>query len=326
MDQLNPPEDVSEFLAAPRTLLAVEQLLERAAFEGGFVLAGADGAGKASLAFLLAATILSGGRALGECKSEVRALVSAGSHPDLRTLRRTENEKTGKLRAEIDVEQARQTISHLHKTSASGRSVIIVDLADDLGRAAANSLLKVLEEPPRGACLFLLSRSPSRLLPTLTSRCRTIQLRAVEEEPLAQWLRGKTDLSQDAALTIARDAGGAPGRALRLAMGEGEEAIAMAESFLRAVEGRQDLLAASRKFAAKGAEATAAEAREIILTRLRRRLSDTATPIEERHRQLSAYDEAQALLSKQGTADTTQTFFMAGMKVRDALKGARHVR
>ena len=326
MDALPPSEDATSFLAAPRTLLAVGQLLEREAFEGGFVLSGADGAGKATLAFLLAATILSGGRSLGACHDKVRSLISAGSHPDLRVLRRAENEKTGKLRAEIDVDQARKVIAQLHQTSSTGRSVIIVDLADELGRSAANSLLKVLEEPPKGACLFLLSRSPSRLLPTLTSRCRTIALRPVEDGPLARWLETKTELGAEEALATARDAGGAPGRALRLAFGEGQEAASMADSFLRAVEGRQDLLSASRKFSAKGAELVAAEAREIILTRLRRRLTNEAGGAAGLGLNLAAYDAAQTLFDRQGTADAAQTMFVAGLKMREALKGGRHVR
>lgn len=327
MDTLPPPEEATDFLAAPPTRLAVEQLLAKEAFEGGFIISGAQGAGKATLAFTLAATILSGGKSLGEADPKVRSLIAAGSHPDVVVLRRTENEKTGKLRSEIDVEAARKVIGRLHQTSTTGHSIVIVDLADELGRSASNSLLKILEEPPKGAALFLLSRSPSRLLPTLTSRCRKIALRAVEDEPLADWLIQKADCSRDEALTFARDAGGAPGRALRLALGEGKDASDMADSFLRAVHGRGDLLAASRKFSGKNAELVAEEAREIVLTRLRRALTEDDLSRTELARRLAAYDKARALFAEAGTADPAQTALVAGMSIRDALSGkATHVR
>lgn len=327
METLPPPEEASDFLASPRTLLQIEQFLGRGAMEGGFVLAGGDGVGKATLAFLLAATVLSGGQKLGAADPKVRSLIAAGAHPDLAVMRRQENEKTGKLRQEIDVDQARKVIAKLHQTSASGRSVVIVDIADELNRNAANSLLKVLEEPPKGAVLFLLSRSPSRLLPTLTSRCRKISLHAVEEDALATWLSQRTGSSMDEARALARDAEGAPGRALRLALGEGQEATSVADSFLRAVEGRQDLLAASRKFAGKGQELIAEEARGIVLARLRRRLTEDGIENSERGRRIDAYDQARALFSYIGTADPAQTALVAGLRIRDAMAGkTTHVR
>lgn len=321
MDSLPPPEAATDFLAAPATRLAVEQLLARRAFEGGFILTGADGAGKATLAFMLAATILSGGSTLGETDPRTRSLIAAGSHPDVKVLRRTENEKTGKLRAEIDVEAARGVIERLHQTSVTGRSVVIVDLADELGRSASNSLLKILEEPPRGACLLLLSRSPSRLLPTLVSRCRRIALYPVATEPLAMWTAQRTGCSLADARTFAADSGGAPGRALRLAAGEGQEAVAMAEEWMRAVHGKADLLTASRRFAARNAERAAEEARDIILARLRRALTVDGLSREELARRLQAHDGARAMFAQAGTADPAQTAFVAGLAIRDALAG-----
>lgn len=321
MESLLPPEETSDFLAAPRTRLEVEKLLDRGAFEGGFVLSGPDGVGKATLAYLIAATILSGGARLGEVDPKVRSLIVAGAHPDLKVLRRTENEKTGKLRAEIDVEAARGVIAKLHQTSSSGRSVVIVDLADEMGRSASNSLLKILEEPPKGAALLLLSRAPSRLLPTIKSRCRKIALLPVEEEPLAMWLAQKTGCSVDDAKGFARDAGGAPGRALRMALGEGKDAASIAESFLRAAHGKADILNASRKFSGKNAELVAEEAREIVLSRLRRALTDEDLDRQDLARRLDAYDRARALFAEAGTADPAQTAYMAGLAIRDALAG-----
>ncbi|MEM0928698.1 MAG: hypothetical protein AAGI89_05330 [Pseudomonadota bacterium] len=321
MDHLPPPELASDFLAAPSTLLSVEKLLARDAMEGGFVFIGPEAQGKATLAFMLAATLLSGGRHLGESDDKVRSLIASGAHPDLHVLRRTENEKTGKLRDEIDVTSARKVIEGLHKTSISGRMVVIVDLADELRREAANSLLKILEEPPKGTALFLLSRSTSRLLPTLTSRCRRLVLSPVAEAPLSAWLQTKTELAPDEAAQYASVSGGAPGRALRLALGEGDEAMAIAESWLRAVHGKGDLLTVSRKFVGKAAEGTREEATSLIIARLRKGLLADDLEREIMAQRLAAYEAAQQTFGAQGTADPAQTAYMAGLAVRDALRG-----
>ncbi|MEO1041595.1 MAG: hypothetical protein AAFX52_04830 [Pseudomonadota bacterium] len=323
MTQLPPPDTATEFLAAPSTLLSVERYLERDAMEGGFVLVGPQAQGKATLAYMLAATLLSGGRRLGESDDKVRSLITAGAHPDLHVLERTENEKTGKLRDEIDVAAARKVIEGLHKTSISGRMVVIVDLADELRREAANSLLKILEEPPKGAVLLLLSQSTSRLLPTLTSRCRRLVLSRVAEEPLAAWLRTKTELSQEEATQIAAASGGAPGHALRLALGEGQEALAIADRWLRAVLGKDDLVAVSREFSGKAAEDKRAEATDLILGRLRKGAMANDLTSDVMASRIAAYEAAQQTFAAQGTADPAQTAYIAGLAVRDALhKGA----
>ena len=57
-----------------------------------------------------------------------------------------------------------------------GRRIAIIDAADDMNPAAANALLKVLEEPPAGAVILLVAHQPAGLLPTIRSRCRTLRL------------------------------------------------------------------------------------------------------------------------------------------------------
>jgi DNA polymerase-3 subunit delta' len=326
MDAPTPPEEAQDFLAHPASRLAVEQLLERDAMSGGFVISGPEGIGKASLAFLLAGTLLSGGRTLGETKPSVRSLIASGSHPDLVTVRRQENEKTGKLRQEIGVDQIRAANHRLQQASITGRRAVIIDLADELGREAANAFLKNLEEPPKGTAVFLLSKSPSQLLPTLTSRCRRISLKPVPEEPLAEWLAARAELSEEEAKRLAEAAEGRPGRALKLALSEGEDAAKIAESFLRAAAGKADLHTAARKFSGKGAELQAEEAREIVLTHLRRALSAPGMDPAERGRRLKAYEEARRTFRQAGTADVTQTAMIAGMRIRDAMRGAGHAR
>ncbi len=65
----------------------------------------------------------------------------------------------------------------LHLTPGEGGwRVVIVDAAEEMNINAANAVLKVLEEPPRQALLLLVTHAPGRLLPTIRSRCRLLNL------------------------------------------------------------------------------------------------------------------------------------------------------
>jgi DNA polymerase-3 subunit delta' len=101
-------------------------------------------------------------------------------------LERTINEKTGKLRQDIQVDDVRRTVTFFGSTPAEGGwRVVIVDSVDELNREGANALLKVLEEPPRRAALLLVNHSAARVLPTIRSRCRTLALRPLSATDVA---------------------------------------------------------------------------------------------------------------------------------------------
>jgi DNA polymerase-3 subunit delta' len=319
------PEETEDLLLHPDSRASAEQLLERGALTGGLIVAGPQGIGKASLAFALAATILSGRDQIGDEDRAVRHLIASGAHPDLVVVHRQPHEKTGKLRQEIGVDQIREANRRLQQVSTTGRRAVIVDLADDLGTAAGNAFLKNLEEPPAGTAIFLLSNSPSQLLPTLTSRCRKLVLKPVPTDMLGEWLGRHAGLGSKEAAEIADAADGRPGKALQLADADMGEAARLADSFLKAVAGKSDLLNAARKFAAKDAELQAEEARELILTRLRKALTANGLDLTERGRRLLAYEEARRTFRQAGTADVTQTALIAGMRIRDAM-GMKHVR
>jgi len=97
--------------------------------------------------------------------------IAAQAQPDLLLLERTINEKTGKLRQDIAVDDVRKTISFFGSTAGSGGwRIAIVDAVDELNEHGANALLKILEEPPRKALLLLVSHSPASVLPTIRQR------------------------------------------------------------------------------------------------------------------------------------------------------------
>lgn len=227
----------------------------------GWIIAGPKGAGKATLAYRIARALLSPDSLSSldslDLPTEAQAfkLVAAGAHPDLFVAERAWNEKTSKFQSEITVETIRALTSFMNRTPAfGGYRVAIIDIADDLNRNAANALLKALEEPPENALLLLLSEAPGRLIATIRSRCRRIDLRSVGDETIMNWLVETGAASRKDAKKIAANAGGRPGYALRLAAGEGAEAIALAEEFLRVASGKADIAKITRALTGKNTD------------------------------------------------------------------------
>jgi len=98
-----------------------------------------------------------------------------------------------------------------------GRRVVIVDAADDMNVQAANALLKQLEEPPKRATLLLISHQPSRLLPTIRSRCRELRFAPLGADDLQTALaQAMPDDPMDHA-ALAALTSGSVGEAIRIA-------------------------------------------------------------------------------------------------------------
>lgn len=112
------------------------------------------------------------------------------------------------------------------------RRVYILERADTLTPAAANSMLKALEEAPPYAVFLLLTTSAERILPTVLSRCQTI---AAVPPPLTQleaWLRDVHGVPEERVRVVSALAEGMPGAALRLVQQDG--ALAEIESVVSA--------------------------------------------------------------------------------------------
>ena len=150
----------------------------------------------------------------------------SGAEPGLFVLRRGPNDKGDRLSADIRVDEVRKLKSFLHLSAADGgRRVVIVDTADELNVAAANALLKLLEEPPEGATLLLISHQPSGLLPTIRSRCRELRLASLSPSDLSQAL-GQAGMVTDNPSGLAVLSGGSAGEAIRLVNLDGLETYA----------------------------------------------------------------------------------------------------
>jgi DNA polymerase III subunit delta' len=177
-------------------------------FHHAWLIAGPAGIGKATLAYRMARFVLAHPdprtpavqRATSlqvDADHPVARRIAAQAHGDLLVLERTINEKTNRLRQDIQVDDVRRTVTFFGSTAGEGGwRVAIVDAVDELNREGANALLKVLEEPPRRAVLLLVSHSAARVLPTIRSRCRLLALR-----PLLA-----TEVARAAATAIGEDA------------------------------------------------------------------------------------------------------------------------
>jgi len=127
-----------------------------------------------------------------DAEHPVARRIAAQAHGDLLVLERTPNEK-GVLRLQIAVEDVRRTVSFFGATAGEGGwRIAIVDAVDELNRAGANALLKVLEEPPQRALLLLVSHSAARVPATLRSRCRVLTLRPLSPDDVAAALAAAT--------------------------------------------------------------------------------------------------------------------------------------
>lgn len=192
---------------------------ERGALPHALLLCGPAGLGKRDFARRFVHGLLclqpDQGDACGLCRSCL--LLAAGSHPDLIKLSYGLR-KDGVQRSEIVVDQIRELSARLAMNSQfGGWQVAVIDPADVMNVAAANALLKTLEEPAAQTMLILMADAPWRLSQTIRSRCQRIEFHLPSEPEALQWLQARGVANASEALVAA---GGNPGLALRWA-GEG---------------------------------------------------------------------------------------------------------
>lgn len=208
------------------------------AFRGGhcphaWLIGGPHGIGKATLAFRFARFVLAqplpsapavqtAASLAIDASHPVARHIAAGTHGGLLILERTLNDR-GVLRTEISVENVRETAAFFGSTPADGGwRVCIVDTVDELNASSANALLKVLEEPPARSLFLLVSNAPARVIPTIQSRCRKLNLRALELADVVRAVADAADIDPDdgALKEAAGRAEGSVARALMLLGGE----------------------------------------------------------------------------------------------------------
>lgn len=173
-----------------------------------YLLSGPEGLAKTAFARELAVALVSACGGCGTCPECERA--RRGIHPDLHVV-----EREGDL---IRFEQVGPVIADLSlKPFAAGRRVWVIPEVEYLHPAAANKLLKSIEEPPDYVYFLLVTDRLERVLPTIVSRCQQVEFRPLSDEQVATYLRERYGLGGAEAAALARLSGGAVERAQRLA-------------------------------------------------------------------------------------------------------------
>ena len=209
------PEERADWLGeaeVERTLLAAYRT---GRMHHAWLLGGPKGIGKATLAYRFARFVLANpdpaapavmGAADLAVPPEHPAFrkVASRSHANLLVLERPYREDRKRFLTELSVDEVRKTVAFFGSTSAEGGfRVAIVDCADDMNQSAANALLKVLEEPPSKSLFLLICHAPGRLLPTIRSRCRRLDLKPLSAATVTAALSAAGAVEEDVAAAAA---------------------------------------------------------------------------------------------------------------------------
>src|SRR5713226_2145598 len=266
----------SDFLGNPKTVHGLREMLARKRFPHAVILSGAHGSGKYALALMLTRALncleqpVTGGLPdfCGRCanctrigqaedldarfaeaveardalrdadKKETRILVQ--THPDVLVI------PPDPPQMMIKVDQVRHVIGNIYFRPAEARERVYIFTDSAFMKEAANSLLKVLEEPPEFATIFLLAENAGELLPTIRSRSVTFALGAVGTEEIEGLLaKRRPDWNPREQALVARLSEGAIGRALSFDLkaytAARSQALVLLNSALRGGEGREKI-------------------------------------------------------------------------------------
>ena len=185
------------------------QRLETDKLAHALMIEGPSGVGKTDLARAMIARLLcreDQALACGVCRS--CQLLAGAAHPDYFDLQPEEESKV------IKVDQVRALIGKLDlTTSISERKVAFIHPADVMNGAAANALLKSLEEPAGNTVLILVSDNPGRLPVTIRSRCQSISISQPDAMLVQDWLEQTSGSPREHVSAALQAAGGSPLRA-----------------------------------------------------------------------------------------------------------------
>lgn len=208
-----------DIIGHPRALDILQSMLLSEEIPHALLFMGEAGIGKRTVALTFAQTLLCHERPIPEGESEGwvepcnRCLscqkLAAQNHPDLTIL-----EPEGST---IKIEQVRALQDKIiYKPLDGPRRVILIDPADKMNAAAANALLKTLEEPPTHAILILITSKPFSLPETILSRCQKISFYPLSLSQVETLLTERKDWSTQEARLVASLTGGDLGEALSL--------------------------------------------------------------------------------------------------------------
>jgi DNA polymerase-3 subunit delta' len=263
------PADFNEFIGNTAAVESLRTAIASGRLPHSLILSGPAGAGKYTLALLLTMAVecerqprdlWSNGQTLasfcGHCTNCTRIAAAANLEEQVAAavlareeLRETDKKDTRVLiqphpdvlilppdppQLLIKLGQVRTLIQHAHYLPAEAPRRIFIVTAANMMKEAANSLLKILEEPPPTVNIFILAENPGELLPTIRSRCATVRLGALPVEEIEMLLaERRPEVPPPQRALIARLSQGAVGRALSFDLETYTAARADALIFLR---------------------------------------------------------------------------------------------
>ena len=251
---------------------------DRARFPHALLFGGQKGLGKNTLAtwlaqYLLCVQAANAGQACGQCQN--CRLFIAASHPDMHVVQPeaiykasdnllaqyaqryapADKSKDSKDSTVIRIDQIRSLIDNVQtRPQIAACKLMVLSPADSMNVNAANSLLKLLEEPPSDSYLLLIADRPARLPATIRSRCARIDIPIPPSASALVWLGAQGRAEQEARLLLDL-AGGAPLAAQALAQSDFlPERATLLDDMEKLAGGQGDPLACATRWKSLGAE------------------------------------------------------------------------
>ena len=200
----------SDVLGQARALGIIGAYLEKSRFSGAYIFSGPEGIGKRTVAKIIAKQLNCTGQVdtpCGSCSSCLK--IQKEEHPDLHIIQNGQSQ--------IKMEDIRGILRQASFRPYEGViKVFIIDNAHKLNSEAANSLLKVLEEPPRDVLIILITHKPQNIIRTVLSRCKEIKFSPLIRTQLEAVLIKNYALDKTTAHFLAFYSEGRLGLALRL--------------------------------------------------------------------------------------------------------------
>jgi len=199
-----------DILGHPKAVSILQNALRNDRLAHAYLFHGMDGIGKRTLALTFAKALNCSQGAFDSCDSCLSCLkTDHKNHPDVEMV-----EAQG---AFIRIDAVKDLQERMKFRPMEGRKrVAILKNADRLNNAAANALLKTLEEPSASNLLILVTARPYQLPLTILSRCQQIRFNPLPQDTIAQLLKERFSLETSQALLLAAASGGSMGKALDL--------------------------------------------------------------------------------------------------------------